>query len=156
VLPLVVGRATRLAQFYMRSDKRYEALVRFGYATDSYDRDGERTSEPVAVTLDRDEIERFLESFRGPILQTPPAISAKKIGGKPAYKLARKQVPVELQPVEVTIYSAEIVTCEGADLRLRVHCSAGTYLRSLAHDLGRRVGCGAYVEQLRRTASGDF
>ncbi len=156
VLPLVIERATRLAQFYTRSDKRYEALIHFGYTTDSYDREGEITSPVVEVSLDRERLEEALGSFRGTQMQTPPAISAKKIGGTPAYKLARKNVPVELKPVEVTIHSLELLECAANEALLRVHCSGGTYLRSLAHDLGRKLGCGAIVQQLRRTASGEF
>lgn len=156
VLPLVVGRATRLAQFYMKSSKRYDALVRFGYATDSYDREGDAVSPKTDVVVEREELAKLLEEFQGPQMQTPPAISAKKIGGVPAYKLARRQQVVELKPVEVTIYSIELVDCSGSDARLIVHCSAGTYLRSLAHDLGQRMGCGAFVQELRRIESGDF
>lgn len=156
VLPLVINKATRLAQFYLKSEKRYEATVRFGYATDSYDREGTPSSEPVEVTLDPVRVESLLEDFRGPLIQMPPAISAKKIGGTPAYKLARKQVPVELKPVDVMIHSLELVECGKDTIRIRVHCSAGTYLRSLAHDLGQRMGCGAFIAELRRTASGDF
>jgi tRNA pseudouridine55 synthase len=156
VLPLVVNRATRLAQFYMRCDKKYEALIRFGFATDTYDRDGAPVMERIDVTLDREQLETALDEFRGVQMQTPPSISAKKIGGVPAYKLARRQEPVELKPVEVTIYSLDLTSFEPDQIRISVHCSAGTYLRSLAHDLGKRLGCGAYLEELQRTASGDF
>lgn len=156
VLPLVIERATRLAQFYLRSDKRYEAVIHFGYTTDSYDREGEPTSPAVEVSLDRAEVEQALDSFRGTIQQTPPAISAKKIGGTPAYKLVRRNVPVELKAVEVTIHSIELLECAGNEARVSVHCSTGTYLRSLAHDLGQKLGCGAFVKELRRTASGEF
>lgn len=156
VLPLVAGRATRLAQFYMRNDKRYDALIRFGYATDTYDRDGTATTPRTDPVLDTATIEPLLDEHRGLILQTPPAISAKKVGGQPAYKLARKRVAVELKPVQVTVYSLELLECAGSAIRIRVHCSAGTYLRSMAHDLGQKVGCGAFLEALRRTASGDF
>jgi tRNA pseudouridine55 synthase len=156
VLPLVVGRATRLAQFFMRGDKKYEGVIRFGHATSTYDREGEITSAHVNVTLDLSQVERELENFRGTILQTPPAVSAKKVDGVPAYKLARKRIPVALKPVEVSIHSFELLEAGSDSLTVRVHCSAGTYLRSLAHDLGQRLGCGAYLEELRRTASGDF
>ncbi len=156
VLPLVLEKATRLAQFYMRSDKKYEARVRFGYSTDTCDRDGTPTSEPVAVTLDPAAMELALDRYRGTILQTPPAISAKKIGGVPAYKLARKQIPVVLKPVQVTIYSLDLVECGQDWIRVRVHCSAGTYLRSIAADLGQQLGCGAFLDSLRRTESGGF
>ncbi len=156
VLPLVIGRATRLAQFYTRSDKIYEGLVRFGWATDTYDRAGEPTSEVVPVTLDRQALETALEAFRGEILQTPPQVSAKKVGGRRAYELARAAVAVELEPVRVQIYELALLEVNGADARLRVQCSGGTYMRSIAHDLGRLLGCGAHLDQLRRTASGEF
>lgn len=156
VLPLVIERATRLAQYYLGGEKRYEALIHFGYTTDSYDREGERTSDPVDVVLDYEALNRALDAFRGPILQTPPPVSAKKIAGVPAYKLARKNVAVELKPVEVTIHSAELLDCTGNEARLRVHCSGGTYLRSLAHDLGQALGCGAFVQELRRISSCEF
>jgi tRNA pseudouridine55 synthase len=156
VLPLVVGRATRLAQFYVKSEKRYDAVFRFGLSTDSYDREGAPTSPVTEVSLEWEPVDRLFDEFRGPIQQVPPPISAKKIAGTPAYKLARRQQPVELAPVEVTIHSLEVLEVAGPDVRVRVHCSAGTYLRSLAHDAGRRLGCGAIVQQLRRESSGDF
>lgn len=156
VLPLIVNKATRLAQFYIRNDKRYDATIRFGYATDTYDREGVATSDAVEVTLDPERIEALVQEFRGPLIQVPPAISAKKIGGTPAYKLARKQIPVELKPVDVMVYSLDLLACEKDRIRIRVHCSAGTYLRSLAHDMGQQLGCGAFIDELRRTASGDF
>lgn len=156
VLPLVVGGATRLAQFYTRSDKIYDATIRFGYATDTYDRDGQPVSPQTEPVITREELEPLLDKFRGTFLQTPPAVSAKKIGGTPAYRLARKNVEVELKPVEVTIHSIELVECQGAEARLIVHCSAGTYVRSLANDLGKLLGCGAFLNRLKRTRSGDF
>jgi len=156
VLPLVLNRATRLAQFYMRCDKRYLGMVRFGYSTDTYDKEGERTSEPIAVQLERPAVETALAPFRGVLQQRPPAVSAKKIAGTPAYKLARKNIPVDLPPVEVTIYSLDLLEMGPDWIRIDVHCSAGTYLRSLAHDLGQLLGCGAHLEELTRTASGDF
>jgi tRNA pseudouridine55 synthase len=156
VLPLVVGRATRLAQFYTRNDKIYEGVIHFGYATNTYDADGNATSPEVSVTLDRARLEEVLNQFRGPISQTPPAVSAKKIAGKPAYALARKNEPVDLKPVDVEIYSLEILGIDGCEAEVRVHCSAGTYLRSIAHDAGQAMGCGAFLKNLRRTASGDF
>lgn len=156
VLPLVIGRATRLAQFYTKNDKIYEGIIHFGYSTNTYDAEGDPTSPEVAVTLDRTELEQILDRFRGPISQTPPAISAKKIGGKPAYALARKNEAVDLKPVEVEVYSLDILRIDGCEAEVRVHCSAGTYLRSIAHDAGRAMGCGAFLKTLRRTASGDF
>ena len=156
VLPLVIERATRLAQFYTRSDKIYEGVVRFGWSTDSYDRAGEPTSEKVEVAPDAAELERLLEPFRGEFLQTPPPVSAKKVGGHRAYDLARKSLPVELAPVRVQVFSLTLLEVTGADARLRVHCSGGTYVRSIAHDLGRAMGCGAHLTELRRTSSGEF
>jgi tRNA pseudouridine55 synthase len=156
VLPLVIGRATRLAQFYVRNDKIYEGVIHFGYATTTYDAEGEATSPEVAVSLDRDALEKLLDQFRGPMSQVPPAVSAKKIAGRPAYELARKNLPVELAPVDVEVYSLEVLGIEGCEASVRVHCSAGTYLRSIAHEAGQALGCGAYLKSLRRTASGDF
>ncbi|MBZ5602311.1 MAG: tRNA pseudouridine(55) synthase, partial [Acidobacteriia bacterium] len=109
VLPLVIGRATRLAQFYTRNDKIYEGVIHFGYATNSYDGDGEPVSPEVSVTLDRARLEEIFEKFRGPIAQVPPVVSAKKIGGKPAYLLARKNEPVEMKPVDVEVYALDIL-----------------------------------------------
>lgn len=156
VLPLVIGRATRLAQFYTRSDKVYEGVVRFGWSTDTYDREGVPTSPQVDVTLDRTELERYLERFRGEFLQTPPAVSAKKVDGRRAYELARKAVAVELEPVRVQVYELTLLEVTGAEAQLRAHCSGGTYLRSIAHDLGQAMGCGAHLRELRRTSSGEF
>ena len=113
-------------------------------------------SEPVQPTFSREELESAVAPFRGTFLQTPPPFSAKKIAGTPAYKLARKKIPVELTPVEVRVIAMDLEEFDGASARLRVHCSAGTYVRGIAHDIGRKVGCGAFLESLRRTASGDF
>ncbi|MCW5982206.1 MAG: tRNA pseudouridine(55) synthase TruB [Bryobacteraceae bacterium] len=156
VLPLVIGRATRLAQFYAASDKIYDSVVRFGRSTDTYDRDGSVVGPETEVELDPERLEALLDRFRGRITQTPPAISAKKVGGTPAYKLARRNIPVRLQPVEVTVHSLDLVECKGPEARLRVHCSAGTYLRSIAHDLGQAYGTGAFLQSLIRTRSSDF
>jgi len=156
VLPVVVGRATRLAQFYARNDKIYEAVIHFGYSTDTYDADGERTSEERAVVLDTAVLETALGRFRGSFEQAPPPVSAKKVGGRPAYELARKRQAVELHPVPVEVHTLDLLHAEGCEAEVRVHCSAGTYLRSIAHDLGRIFGCGAFLRSLRRTASGEF
>lgn len=156
VLPLVVGRATRLSQFYSRSEKVYDAVIRFGYATDTYDAEGTPTSEPVAYAPTPEQAEALLAGFRGVIEQTPPPVSAKKIAGTPAYKLARKKQEVDLKPVAVTIFSLELLELNGADIRIRVHCSAGTYLRSIAHEVGLAAGCGAFLLSLRRLMAADF
>ena len=156
VLPLVIGRATRLAQFYTRNDKVYEGVIRFGFSTDTYDAEGEATSPPTSCAPDRAGVEDALSRFRGEFLQTPPPVSAKKIAGKPAYELARKNQPVELKPVIVEVYSLDVLRVEGDEAEVRVHCSAGTYLRSIAHEAGQIMGCAAHLKSLRRTASGDF
>jgi tRNA pseudouridine55 synthase len=156
VLPMVIGRATRLAQFFSRNDKIYEGVIRFGYSTDSYDGDGTPLGEPVTVMLDPADLEAALDSFRGDFDQTPPPVSAKKIAGRPAYELARKNLPVELKPVRVHVSRLQVLSTEGCEIKVRVHCSAGTYIRSIAHDLGQAMGCGAFLYSLRRLASGDF
>ncbi|MBI4877937.1 MAG: tRNA pseudouridine(55) synthase TruB [Acidobacteria bacterium] len=156
VLPLILNRATRLAQFYVRNDKVYDALIHFGYSTDTYDKDGTPTSPVADARIDQEELERALINFRGPFEQVPPPISAKKIGGTPAYKLARRQLPVDLAPVRIEVYSLVLLEHTGSEARLKVHCSGGTYLRSIAHDLGKLLGCGAFLKGLRRIASGDF
>jgi tRNA pseudouridine55 synthase len=156
VLPLVMGRATRLARFYTRSDKIYEGVVRFGWSTDSYDRAGEPTGARTEPVIDPEDLERHLEKFRGEFLQTPPAVSAKKVDGRRAYELARKSIAVELEPVQVHIYELVVLELDGPFVRLRAHCSGGTYMRSIAHDLGQAMGCGAHLHELRRLASGEF
>jgi tRNA pseudouridine55 synthase len=156
VLPVVIGRATRLSQFFTSNDKVYEGTIHFGYSTDSYDSDGTATSPEVPVTLDAESLEAALAPFRGPLLQTPPPVSAKKIAGRPAYELARKGETVELKPVSVTIHSLEVLEITGSEARVRIHCSGGTYIRSIAHDVGKAMGCGAHLRDLRRLGSGDF
>lgn len=156
VLPLVINRATRLAQFFFKSDKVYEGTIRFGQATDSYDAEGEPTSEPRPFLATPESVEPLLAQFRGTFLQTPPPVSAKKIGGTPAYKLARKKIAVELAPVEVTVFELTLLGCSGADAQVRVHCSSGTYLRAIAHELGQAAGVGAHLSSLRRLRAGDF
>lgn len=156
VLPMVIGRATRLAQFFSRNDKIYEGVIHFGYSTDSYDGDGTPLGEAVTVMLDPDALEAALDRFRGEFEQTPPPVSAKKVAGRPAYELARRNLPVELKPVRVCVSRLEVLSLEGCEIKVRVHCSAGTYIRSIAHELGQALGCGAFLQSLRRLASGDF
>lgn len=156
VLPLVIGRATRLAQFYVKDRKAYRTTLKFGYATDTYDSEGEIVGPVQDVVLNAKAVEGLVADFRGKFSQMPPTISAKKINGVPAYKLARQNKPVELEAVEVEIFKLEVERVEGCHLDLYMECSAGTYVRSLAHDLGQRMGCGAHVEKLRRTLSGEF
>ena len=156
VLPLVIERATRLAQFYVRSDKIYEGVVRFGWATDTYDRAGEPSGPRLEVSLTAAQIEPCLASFRGEFLQQPPPVSAKKVAGRRAYELAREDKEVDLQPVKVQVYELTLLAVDGPDARLRAHCSGGTYLRSIAHELGKAIGCGAHLHELRRLSSGEF
>ncbi len=156
VLPLVLGRMTRLCQFYNSSEKIYEGSVRLGFATDTYDADGEPTGAAQEVHVSLEEIQQAVSGLTGHIQQTPPPFSAKKIQGVPAYKLARRKQEVELKPVEVEVKEFVIskLGAEVADFRCRV--SSGTYVRSLAHELGRRLGCGAHLASLRRMASAEF
>jgi len=156
VLPLLVGNATRLARFFTSNEKRYDAVVRLGVTTDSYDRDGEVTSTAQPPAIGREELNAALDRFRGTFLQMPPPVSAKKIGGARAYQLARQKIAFELKPVEVMVYSLELCEFDGTCARLLVDCGGGTYIRSIAHDLGQALGCGAILESLRRTSSGGF
>ncbi len=155
VLPLLVGRLTRLARFFQLRDKEYEGVVRFGWATTTYDAEGAAVGEPRPAPA-RAAIEAVLPEFQGVIRQIPPAYSAKKIDGKRAYQLARAGTIVEPAPVEVEITALELLDYSAPDLHLRVRCSTGTYMRSLAHDLGRRLGMGAHLSRLRRTRVGEF
>jgi tRNA pseudouridine55 synthase len=152
----VIGRATRLAQFFSTGQKKYDALVRFGWATDTYDREGTPLSAAVEPQFTREELDQALAAFRGIFPQTPPPYSAKKIAGTPAYKLARKQIAVELEPVEVQVFALDVLEFTGSSARISVVCSAGTYLRGIAHEVGQLLGCGAFLEELRRTGSGEF
>ncbi len=156
VLPLMIGQATRLAQFWDASEKEYEAAVRFGFATSTYDRAGEPCGSATQPNITAEQIEACLAPMRGEFEQIPPPVSAKKIGGVPAYKLARKNIAVELAPVKVTIYELTLLGVEGTLARLRVRCSTGTYVRSIAHHVGLSLGCGAHIESLVRTRSGPF
>jgi tRNA pseudouridine55 synthase len=156
VLPLVIGSFTRLAQFYLSSEKTYEGMIRFGFSTDTYDAEGEATSAPSNPALSREEVESAAGKFRGVISQTPPPFSAKKIRGVPAYKLARKQQEVRLQPVQVEIKEFEILSMEADRAAFRARVGSGTYMRSVAHDMGRALGCGAHLESLRRTSVAEF
>ena len=156
VLPMLVGRATRLARFYLHHKREYVAKIRFGWATSTYDAEGEPVDGPRNVDLRDRELEELLDGFRGTLQQVPPPVSAKKVKGVRAYRLARKRKPVALDPVEITIDELELVDLTGPFATLRCLCSVGTYIRSLAHDLGKEVGCGAHVTELRRTLVGDF
>ena len=156
VLPLVIGNFTRLAQFYVSSEKTYEGAVRFGFCTDTYDAEGEPTTEPNQIHLRQEDLEPALAKFRGVIEQVPPPFSAKKIKGIPAYKLARKQKEVKLAPVQVEIKELEVLGVDIDRMRFRARVASGTYMRSVAHDLGQILGCGAHLESLRRTAVAEF
>jgi tRNA pseudouridine55 synthase len=156
VLPLVVGNFTRLAQFYLHSEKCYEGTIRFGFSTDTYDAEGDATSSPQDVSLDKDKLELVAAKFRGLIEQIPPPFSAKKIKGVPAYKLARKHQEVILKPVQVEIKEFQLLSVEKDRVQFRAQVASGTYMRSVAHDMGRMLGCGAHLEVLRRTAVSEF
>jgi tRNA pseudouridine55 synthase len=156
VLVLLLGRATRLARFFSGRRKRYACTIRFGFATDTYDADGKALGPDQAPQLRLEEIEPLVGAFLGHILQTPPAYSAKKIAGRPAHELARKNQPVELKPVEVDVYEFRVEAVEGPLLRCTIECGAGTYIRSLANDLGARQGTGAHLLEIIRTAVGEF
>ena len=156
VLPLVIGSFTRLAQFYLSSEKTYEGTIRFGFSTDTYDAEGKPTSELVNPALSREEVETAAAKFRGCIPQTPPPFSAKKIKGVPAYKLARQQKEVRLEPVQVEVKEFEILSVDAGRAQFRARVGSGTYMRSIAHDMGQALGCGAHLESLRRTSVAEF
>lgn len=156
VLPLVTGTLTRIAQFYTSSEKIYEGTIRFGFATDTYDAEGEPTCAVQEVTLDNQKVEEAAASFRGIIEQMPPPFSAKKIHGVPAYKLARKKQEVVLKAVQVEIKEFQILAVELDRVRFRARVGSGTYMRSVAHEMGQAMGCGAHLESLRRTAVAEF
>jgi tRNA pseudouridine55 synthase len=156
VLPIVLGNLTRLAQFYAHSEKTYEGVIRFGFATDTYDADGEPTTPPQEVRINCDEVRALAAQFQGTIEQMPPPFSAKKIAGVPAYKLARKQQKVELKPVPVEIKEFEILETTADQANFRARVASGTYIRSVAHEMGQKLGCGAHLASLRRTAVAEF
>lgn len=157
VLPLVLGKWTRLAQFYLDAEKTYEGTIRFGFATDTYDAEGEAVGEPKAVSFREAELQAVVEGFRGEIKQMPPPFSAKKVQGVPAYKLARQQKEVKLEPVTVRVMELEVSPPSGDGLaQFRAHVSSGTYVRSLAHDIGAKLGVGAHLASLRRTRHAEF
>jgi tRNA pseudouridine55 synthase len=156
VLPLVTGNLTRLAQFYTASEKTYEGTIRFGFATDTYDAEGSPSSTPAIVKVSLEQASEVAAGFRGVIEQMPPPFSAKKIQGVPAYKLARKRQEVPLKAVQVEIKELEILGGEGDRITFRAKVASGTYMRSVAHDMGQRLGCGAHLESLRRTSAAEF
>ena len=156
VLPVSVGKATRFAQFYLKSRKSYSGTIRFGHSTNTYDSTGRVTSEDQPVALDAAILEKLFREFTGRLMQTPPPFSAKHVGGVRAYELARQQKPVSLEPVEVEIYALELLGIAGPDVQFAVECSGGTYVRSLAHDFGQKLRLGAFLADLRRTAVAEF
>jgi tRNA pseudouridine55 synthase len=156
VLVLALGRATRLARFYAGRRKRYSCAMRFGFETDTYDSDGEALGADSAPVLDAQEIVAHALRFLGKIQQVPPSYSAKKIHGRSAHQLARKNKPVNLDPVEVEVFEFKITGVEGSTARFDVECGAGTYIRSLALEMGRLQGAGAHLSEITRTAVGEF
>jgi tRNA pseudouridine55 synthase len=156
VLVLLLGRATRLVQFYSCRRKRYTAGFRFGFSTDSYDADGEAQGPDNAPTLSATTLERLAAERIGRFAQMPPIFSAKKVNGRPAYELARKKKEVELKPVEIALFEFRLTEIAGPVARFIVECSSGTYIRSLAHEMGQKLGCGAHLAEICRTAVGEF
>jgi tRNA pseudouridine55 synthase len=156
VLPLVLGRMTRLAQFYTASEKSYEGAIRLGVATDTYDCDGDAVGLPQEVNVTLEEVRLAAASFLGHIQQEPPPFSAKKIKGVPAYKLARKRQAVELKPVQVEVKELTVLHLDGDLVNFRCRVSSGTYVRSLGHELGQKLGIGAHLVSLSRTAVAEF
>ena len=161
VLPLLLGKYTRLAQFFSTADKSYEGTIRFGYATDTFDAEGTPASEPSPLTKSLPELRNLATHFRGEMQQTPPVFSAKKIGGVPAQKLARAGKPVEVKPARIVIHRFELLSLDGSSplemhASFQMQVSAGGYVRSVAHELGQLAGCGAHLATLRRTQAGAF
>ena len=156
VLPIVLGNLTRLAQFYAHSEKTYEGAIHFGFATDTYDAQGAPTSPAQDIHLNLDDVRALAAHFRGTLEQMPPPFSAKKIAGVPAYKLARKKKEVQLTAVPVEIKEFEILAVAADQATFRARVASGTYIRSVAHDMGQKLGCGAHLVSLRRTAAAEF
>ena len=160
VLPLLLGKYTRLAQYLSMAEKSYAGAIRFGFATDTYDAEGQAAGvdcwPELGAALTIDKLRAVAGHFHGEMQQMPPPYSAKKIAGTPAYKLAREGKPVELKPAAVRIFSFEIVSLEGAEARFTMSVSAGGYVRSVAHEMGQMLGMGAHLCELRRTQVGPF
>ncbi len=156
VLVVCVGAATRLSEYVMNTTKRYEALVHLGVETETYDAEGAIVAEQAVNHVTQTDVEQALTTFLGPIDQLPPIYSAIKQGGRKLYEIARAGETAELQPRHVTIYALDILDWQPPFVRIAVTCSAGTYIRSLAHDLGAALGVGGSLDGLTRTASGRF
>ena len=155
VLIILIGPAVRLSEYVSASDKRYQAVIRLGASTDTYDSDGQVTrTNPIDITEAQFETE--LKKFIGEIEQTPPPYSAIKMQGRPAYEMAREGEEVEMQPRIINVYSLDVIEWAPPEVTVDVHCSSGTYVRSLAYELGEKLGCGAMLTGLRRTKSGRF
>jgi len=156
VLLIGLGRATKFFNFYMKKKKVYTGIVHFGYSTTTYDREGEKLGDDVDININDVNFDKIVNQFKGEIEQLPPIYSAKKIKGKPLYKYARKNEKVEIKPIKVNIYSFDYKIIDDKRLYFEVETSSGTYIRSLAHDLGQVVGSGAFLESLTRTKIGEF
>ena len=156
VLPLLLGKFTRLAQYFSSAEKSYTGVIRFGFSTDTYDAEGEAAGPDMQPALTLTQVRAAAARFHGEMDQMPPDFSAKKIGGKPAYKLAREGKPVELKTARVSITHFEITALNGAEAEFAMSISAGGYVRSVAHELGADLGCGAHLSRLRRTRAGVF
>jgi tRNA pseudouridine55 synthase len=156
VLIVLIGPAVRLSEYVSASDKRYQAIIRLGATTDTFDADGRFTSKDAAIQITEEQFETTLKTFVGEIIQTPPPYSAVKVQGRPAYEMAREGEEVELEPRKIQVYSLELLEWAPPEAVIDVYCSSGTYVRSLANDLGDKLGCGAYLTGLRRTKSGRF
>ena len=155
VLPVFVGRGTRAVEFFEHAEKIYETVLRPGITTDTEDITGTVLTEQ-AVSLTEEQVEAVLPQFRGEILQVPPMYSALKVNGKKLYDLARKGVEVERQPRPITIYELTLLGMDSEGIRLRVHCSKGTYIRTLCKDIGQALGCGGCMASLRRVQAGEY
>ena len=156
VLPLLLGKFTRLAQYFSAAEKSYTGTIRFGWATDTYDAEGEAVEPRAEPVLTLEQVRAAAARFHGEMQQMPPAFSAKKIAGTPAYKLARAGKPVELKAATIRIHHFEIVSLADAEATFAMTVSAGGYVRSVAHELGQDLGCGAHLSSLRRTQAGVF
>jgi tRNA pseudouridine55 synthase len=156
VLPLLLGKYTRLAQFFGQAEKHYTGHIRFGFATDSFDSDGTPASEKQPLTHSLEELQTLSQKFHGEIDQLPPIFSAKKINGVPAHKLARAGAEVPVKPARITIHTFELTSLENDTATFKMSVSAGGYVRSVAHELGQLAGCGAHLSSLRRTQAGAF
>lgn len=156
VLPLLIGKFTRLAQYFSSAEKTYTGSIRFGFATDTYDAEGEASGAPVEVAFTLEQLRETTAGFRGESEQMPPPFSAKKIAGVPAYKLARAGKPVELKPARIRISEFEVLALDSERASFRIVISAGGYVRTVAHELGRKMGCGGHLASLRRTHAGPF